>query len=128
MRVVAEILATCLALLAVFFGISIIFSSSAHALSDPLASVTVYQFTCGTTATNIKNPAFPKSAKSLRIVNMGVPKVWLGGPNVTGADTNGYAICNDVTCDAKALPIDANPVVWCATASGTVLVTVVSGY
>lgn len=126
-RTIAEVVIGFLLLVAVFFGLSILFTPRAEALSDPLGSVRVYSFDCGTTALNIKAPTFPKSSKSMRIVNMSATPVFVGGPDVN-LTTQGYGICSDAAvCESKSLAIDSNPVIWCAVTTGTVTVKVVAG-
>jgi hypothetical protein len=100
----------------------------AHGLSDPLASIRSFRFTCGTAALVIKPSAGVASAKAMRFLNLSATPVYLGGSDVTTDTTKGYPICTDTAaCDGAAFPVDSNPVVYCRAGSSVNLV-VMSGY
>lgn len=101
---------------------SVLAATDADALSDPLGSVRVFQFTCTTSAQVIKPSSNPKGAKSLRLWNNSATPVYLGGADVTNGLTNGWPICtNTAACEQASFPIDSNPVVYCRAGSSVTI-------
>lgn len=104
--------------LGVLFLLSLAFP--AEALSDPLSLVRVFQFSCTTTAAQIKPTDVPRNAKAMRIWNNSTTPVYLGGSDVTNGLTKGWPICTDTAaCEQASFPIDVVANVYCRAGSST---------
>lgn len=117
-----------LAGIAVIFAAALFLATRSEALADTLGFVRVYTFTCTTTGQKIVPSSGRTGSRSMRVWNNSATSVFLGGSDVATTLT-GYPICtNTANCEAAGMTLDANPVVFCRVAAGTVDVLVFQGF
>lgn len=117
-----------LAGIAVIFAAALFLATRSEALADTLGFVRVFTMTCTTTAQRVVPTSGRFGSRSMRLWNNSSTSVFLGGSDVATTST-GYPICtNTANCEASGITLDANPVVFCRVASGTVDVLVFQGF
>lgn len=103
------------------------FSPRAEALSDPLAYVRTFTFSCTTSAARIVPSTSVRTQKAMRVWNNSTTPIYLGGSDVD-TSTKGWPICTDTAnCEQASFPIDSQAVVYCV-AGSTVSLKVITGF
>lgn len=104
---------------------SLIFAAPGKADVTPLGRFRAYEVTCGATAARLSPPALqgaPSRFQSFELTN-GSTVIYLGGDNVNDTGGVGKSMAADATKS-----IDGDPAaLWCITASGTSIVSILAG-